>query len=49
MLETVRAVAEGRLRLEGGGVVDVEGRSIEGGLDLSADVEASLETCSRSS
>jgi phosphoribosylglycinamide formyltransferase-1 len=42
MLETVRAVAEGRLRLEGGGVVDAARRPIEGGLDLSEDVAGSL-------
>jgi len=42
MLETIRAVAEGRLRLEGGAVRDAAGRDIVGGLDLTADVERAV-------
>ena len=42
MLQTVRAVAVGRLRLAKGRVLDGAGRTLEGGLDLSAEVEAAL-------
>lgn len=39
ILETVRAVGEGRLRLTADGVEDDAGRTLPGGLDLSAAVE----------
>ncbi len=42
MLETVRAVAEGRMLFSGGRVVDADGRPIEGGLDLTAEVERAV-------
>ena len=42
MLETVRAVAEGRLRLERGGVYGADGAEIVGGLELTREVEAAL-------
>jgi phosphoribosylglycinamide formyltransferase-1 len=42
MLETVRSVADGRLRLEGDGVVDAAGRELPDGLDLTDDVERSV-------
>ncbi len=44
MLATARAVAEGRLRLASGGVVDEHRRSIEGGLELTAEVEESVRS-----
>jgi folate-dependent phosphoribosylglycinamide formyltransferase PurN len=43
MLATIRAVGEGRLRLEAGGVYAADGEEIIGGLDLTAEVEASVE------
>ncbi len=42
ILETVRAVGEGRLRLTAEGVEDDAGRALPGGLDLSAAVEGRL-------
>lgn len=42
MLETIRALADGRLRLGQGAVLGAEGRALEGGLDLSAAVEAAV-------
>jgi phosphoribosylglycinamide formyltransferase-1 len=42
MLETVRAVAEGRLVLSHGTVMDAAGSEIVGGLDLTAEVERAL-------
>jgi folate-dependent phosphoribosylglycinamide formyltransferase PurN len=42
MLETVRAVAQGRLAFEGGQVVGDDGRAIDGGLDLSPEVERAV-------
>ncbi len=42
MLETVRAVAEGRLRLARGGVYGADGEEIVGGLELTDEVEAAL-------
>ena len=41
VVETLRAFAEGRVRIEGGAVVDGQGRPIEG-LDLTAEIEAGL-------
>lgn len=41
VVETLRAFAEGRVRVEGGAVVDGQGRPIEG-LDLTAEIEAGL-------
>ncbi len=43
MLETVRAVAEGRLRLADGRVLDGGDRPLDGGLDLSGAVERAVE------
>jgi folate-dependent phosphoribosylglycinamide formyltransferase PurN len=40
LLATMRAVADGRLRLTDEGVLDAAGSTIAGGLDLTADVEA---------
>lgn len=40
VLETMRAVADGRLKLAEGRVLDGAGAPLEGGLDLSAEVEA---------
>lgn len=42
ILETVRAVGEGRLRLTAGGVEDAAGRALPGGLELSGAVEERL-------
>ncbi len=42
MLETVRAVAEGRLRLAPRGIENDAGQVLEGGLDLTAEVEQRL-------
>lgn len=42
MLETVRAVAQQRLRLTPHGVVDGMGRPLPGGLDLTAEVERAV-------
>lgn len=42
MLATIRAVGEGRLRLEAGGVFGEDGNEIVGGLELTAEVEAAL-------
>jgi hypothetical protein len=42
LLATMRAVAAGRLRLTGEGVRDEAGRPIDGGLDLTSDVEAAV-------
>ena len=42
MLETVRAVAEGRLVLRDGTVMDTAGTEISGGLDLTEEVERAL-------
>lgn len=43
ILETVRAVGEGRLRLTADGVEDDAGRALPGGLELSAAVEERVE------
>jgi phosphoribosylglycinamide formyltransferase-1 len=40
VVETLRAFAEGRLRFEDGRLLDAAGRAVEGGLDLSAEVDA---------
>jgi phosphoribosylglycinamide formyltransferase 1 len=42
MLETVRAAAEGRLRLAAGQVTDGRGRPLPGGLDLTDEVERAV-------
>lgn len=45
MLETMRAIGAGRLRLvdaAGGGVVDGAGRAVEGGIELTAEVDRAL-------
>jgi len=42
VIETLRAFAAGRMRVEDGYVVDTEGRSLERGLDLTKEVEAAI-------
>lgn len=42
MLETVRAVTAGRLRLTGAGIVAADGRPVSGGLDLTVEVERAV-------
>lgn len=42
MIETVRAVADGRLRLERGGVFDADGEPLGYGLDLTTEVERAV-------
>ena len=42
MLETMRAIAAGRLALAGAGVVDAAGRAVEGGIELTAEVDRAL-------
>jgi folate-dependent phosphoribosylglycinamide formyltransferase PurN len=39
VVETLRAFADGRVRVEGGRVVDAEGRELPGGLDLTAEID----------
>jgi hypothetical protein len=40
VVETLKAFADGRLRIEGGRPVDGAGRPLTGGLDLSAQIDA---------
>lgn len=40
VMATLRAFADGRLRVEGRGVVDAAGQELSGGLDLTAEVDA---------
>lgn len=48
MLETMRAIGAGRLRLvdaaDGGGVVDGAGRAVAGGVELTREVDAAVDT-----
>jgi len=44
VVATLRAFAEGRLRFEGRRVVDAAGRELAGGLDLTAEVDAAVES-----
>jgi folate-dependent phosphoribosylglycinamide formyltransferase PurN len=40
LVETLKAIAQGRVRLEDGRVLDAQGRPLPGGLDLSDEIEA---------
>jgi len=40
--ETLKAFADGRLRIEGGRPVDAAGRALPGGLDLSAEIDVAV-------
>jgi phosphoribosylglycinamide formyltransferase-1 len=42
VIETLRAFAAGRLKIEGGQVLDGNGSPLQGGLDLTSEVEASM-------
>jgi len=42
VVETLRAVAQGRVRIEGRRVVDGEGRELANGLDLTVEIDASV-------
>lgn len=43
VLETLRALAQGRVRVEGRRVLDSSGRELTGGLDLSEEIDRALE------
>jgi phosphoribosylglycinamide formyltransferase-1 len=40
VLQTLRAFSQGRLRVEGGRVLDAEGRELRGGLDLTLEIDS---------
>ena len=46
LLETLKALAEGRLRVEGRGIVDADGRAT-GPLCLNAEVELAVASCAQ--
>ena len=41
-MATLKAFADGRLRIEGGKVFDGAGRELPGGLNLSAEIDAAV-------
>ena len=46
VVETLKALADGRLRIEGQRVLDSAGRELPGGLDLTAEIEAAVAAIS---
>ena len=44
VVATLRAFAQGRLRFEGRRVVDTAGRELSGGLDLTTEIDAAVES-----